>query len=159
MFYHQFKPIVFSDSKILILGSFPSVKSRNLNFYYMHPQNRFWEVLSNLYLVDFVNASVHTKIELLKNNHIALYDVIEACEITKSSEASIKNVIPTNISELVKETEISHIYLNGDKAFQLFKKYNKDCQIPYNKLPSTSPANAAIHVSELLDSWKVILKH
>ncbi len=154
--FHEFKAIIHPDSEILILGSFPSVKSRELHFFYMHPQNRFWRVLSEIYQDDFINVSIEEKRNLLFRYHIALYDVIESCEIEGSSDASIQAVQPTNINDLIHKTRISQIYLNGQKAFHLFEKYNKNSQISYQLLPSTSPANAKMTLGQLIEAWKVI---
>ena len=159
MFNHSFEAIVDSESSILILGSFPSLKSRENNFYYMHPQNRFWKVLSEIYQVDFVHASKDEKIALLQKFHIALYDVIESCDITNSDDSTIKNVSPADINRLIQNTHINNIYLNGKKAFTYFVKYNHNFQIPYQYLPSTSAANAAFTLSNLIEAWKIIHNH
>jgi hypoxanthine-DNA glycosylase len=159
MLHHSFNAISNSQSTILILGSFPSVKSRENSFYYMHPQNRFWIVLSEIYQDDFVNASIEVKQALLNFYHIALYDVIESCDITNSDDSSIKNVIPTDIDQLLQNTQIKHIFLNGKKAVHYFEKYHSNCRIPYNYLPSTSAANAAYTLPLLIKAWKVIKTH
>jgi len=111
-----------NDSEILILGSFPSVKSRELGFYYAHPQNRFWKVLS-LVFEDNIENDIACKKEFLKKNKIALFDVIKSCEITGSSDASIKNIIPNDIAEILAKTNIKNIYVNGKTAYNLYNKY------------------------------------
>ena len=108
---HSFPVFIHDDSKILILGSFPSVKSRELDFYYMHKQNRFYKVLSNIFDIDFYNASLDTKKELLKKHHIALYDVIEECEIINSNDETIKDVKPSNIKKIVQKYNIKRRHL------------------------------------------------
>lgn len=156
---HEFAPVFSKVSRVLILGSFPSVKSREQQFYYGHPQNRFWKVLSHI-----TNESIPTTIEekkqLLLNHGIALWDVIQSCEIIGSSDSSIRNVIPADIPRLLQHCSITAIFGNGSKACELFEKYSapalKDfsdiCQI--QKLPSTSPANAAWKLQRLCDYWQ-----
>lgn len=151
-----FEKLVFLDSEILILGSFPSVKSREKNFYYMNPYNRFWKVLSNIYHEDFISANIMTKKDLLKKYKIALYDVVLACDIDKSKDNTITNIVPTNIKELIKGTNIKRIFLNGRTAEKIFLKYN-DIDIPYFSLPSTSSANAKMSLEELVSRWEIII--
>lgn len=153
---HTFEPIYDNQSRILILGSFPSVKSREGGFYYHHPRNRFWEVISNIFSEE-LPLTVNEKRELLLRNHIALWDVINRCDIEGSSDTSIKNVVPADINSLLKKTNIKKIYANGNKAYELYQKYcfmatNKDII----KLPSTSPANAAWTLERLCEEWKQI---
>jgi len=140
----------------LILGSFPSVKSRELGFYYAHPQNRFWKVLS-LVFEDNIENDIACKKEFLKKNKIALFDVIKSCEITGSSDASIKNIIPNDIAEILAKTNIKNIYVNGKTAYNLYNKYIKD---NINKeaiyLPSTSPANATFSLKKLVDFYQIL---
>ncbi len=154
-FLHGFPCVYNENSRILILGSFPSVKSRLSNFYYMHPQNRFWKILSNLFDIDFINLDILQKTQALLDLHIALYDVITSCDIIGSSDASISN--PTYI-DMKMFPNIKKIYLNGQKAYDLFiKKYPELQNISY-KLPSTSPANAKFSLQDLIEEWKVIKK-
>lgn len=157
MIYHPFPPLYDGNSKILILGSFPSVKSREQKFFYGHPQNRFWKVTAALYGCDIPNT-VKEKSSFLHNNGIALWDVIAACEITGSSDSSIKNVIPNDLSEILNSADIRSIFVNGKTAEKYYNKYTKPvtgraavC------LPSTSPANAVWTYEKLLDAWRVIL--
>ena len=153
---HPFEPIIDKDCNILILGSFPSIKSRENKFYYMHPQNRFYKLLSKIYNEDFVNADINMKKKLLLENHIAIYDVIESCEIINSDDSKIKNVKYADVLNLLKNCKIKKIYLNGKKAYELFiKKYPKLQYMVYY-LPSTSPANAAFSFDKLYQCWKVI---
>ncbi|MFP4479065.1 MAG: DNA-deoxyinosine glycosylase [Candidatus Izemoplasmatales bacterium] len=153
---HQFGPIYNNDSKILILGSFPSVKSRANDFYYMHPQNRFWKLLALIYNDDFTTPDIEKKKKLLLKHHIALYDVIESCVIKGSSDSTIKDIETANIKEILNHSSIKSIYLNGRKAESVFLKYFDDL-IDYAKyLPSTSPANARYSLEDLYDEWKKI---
>lgn len=152
-----FGPVFDENSLILVLGSFPSVKSREQNFYYGHPQNRFWRVLAKV-TKNEVPISIHEKKNFLLNNHIALWDVIESCDIVGSSDSSIRNVIPNNIDLILQNANISAIFANGDKAYKLFQRYCvKENQPKLIKLPSTSPANAAFSLEKLEDVWKSAL--
>lgn len=153
---HTFKPIYNQDSKILILGSFPSVKSRENNFYYGHPQNRYWKVLANVLDVE-VPQTVNEKKNMLLENHIAIWDVIHSCSIIGSSDNSIKDVVVNDFSEILQNSRVETIYVNGGKAYELYHKYaEKNTGIKAIKLPSTSPANAAWKLDCLCDTWKQI---
>lgn len=155
---HSIKPFIDRDSKILILGSFPSVKSRESQFFYGHPQNRFWKVLSIIFN-DNTPKDVEEKKSFLKKHKIALYDVIESCSISGSSDSSIKDVVPVDISKLIENTDIKVIGINGKLAYNYFLKYNKDLIGKYKviSLPSTSPANARSSLNDLAEIWKEIL--
>ena len=138
---HPLKPIYNKDSIVIILGSFPSVISRKNNFYYSNPKNRFWKILGIIFNEENLTTN-EEKIDFLLNNHIALFDVIKSCEIDGSSDSSIKNVIPNDISKLIKNSKIKYIFTNGNKAHELYQKYIfKSTKIVDIKLPSTSPAN------------------
>ena len=151
---HTFGPVYDSDSRILILGSFPSVKSREINFYYGHRNNRFWKILGMLF-----NEEIEVKMSFLLKHHIALFDVIESCDIIGSSDASIQNVKPNDLSIILNNSKVEKIFLNGAKAYELYKKYDEDkYAIEAVKLPSTSPANAAYSIDDLFNEWKIILK-
>lgn len=156
--YHNIKPIYNHESKILILGSFPSVKSREGQFFYHHPQNRFWKILEQLFHVSLTN--IEDKKSFLLSNHIAVWDVIQSCEITGSSDSSIDDVIVNDIQRLLEESKIQVIYTNGKKAHQLYQKY---CLPITHKedicLPSSSPANAMYSLEKLVDVWKILLEH
>lgn len=153
---HTFAPVYDKNSKLLILGSFPSVKSREISFYYGHPRNRFWTLLSAL-LKQPIPVSIEEKKNLLLSYHIALWDVIQSCEIKGSSDSSIKNVVPNNILSLIEQSSVTHIYANGSKAYSLYEKYCKpDIFLPITKLPSTSPANAAFPLERLIKEWSVL---
>lgn len=158
MITHPFPPLYNKNSKILILGSFPSVKSREQCFFYGHPQNRFWKVLSSLLGAE-VPTSVEEKRALLLSSNIALWDVIGSCDIVGSSDSSIKNVIPNDISEILKVADIKAIFVNGKTAEKYYKKYTEEkVGIKAVCLPSTSPANATQSIENLLESWRVILQ-
>lgn len=146
-----FAPVCDKDSRVLILGSFPSVKSRRIEFYYGNKQNRFWKMVCG-YFGEEIPATVDDKREFLRRNRIALWDMVLACEIQGSSDASVKNAELANVDELVKDTKIERILLNGTLAYDLFIKTYKGT-LPYAKMPSTSPANP--HYDENI--WKIEL--
>ena len=155
MVFHELEPIFDIHSKILILGSFPSVKSREVQFYYGHPQNRFWRVLECLYAVEL--NDIEDKKKFLYGHNIALWDVIASCEIKGSSDASIHNVKVNDIQRIIDLSQITRIYVNGKKAEELYNKYvYPSVQIPCISLPSTSPANASYSLEKLIDKWKMI---
>ncbi len=156
---HTFPPVYNEKSQILILGSFPSVKSRELEFFYGHPQNRFWKVLS-LVLEKELPETVTQKKQFLFDNHIALWDVIQSCDIIGSSDASIKNVITTDLSEIINHSQVRHIFVNGKTAERLYHKYSeKKIGKKAIGLPSTSPANAGFSLERLCEKWKVIREY
>lgn len=148
---HTIPPYYNKDSQVLILGSFPSVKSREAGFYYAHPQNRFWKLLSTIY-----EEEIKDKKKFLKKHKIALFDVCASCEIKGSSDASIRKVVPNDLEKIQKESQIKIILLNGKTATNLFQKYMKEIKIKTISLPSTSPANATYSFNELLKEYKVI---
>ena len=151
---HTFMPVYDENSKVLILGSFPSVKSREQGFYYGHPQNRFWRVLATICGCD-VPETIEAKKKLLLANQIAIWDVIDQCDIIGSSDSSIKNVVPADIAGLLSETKISRVFVNGKTAGKLYKKFCEErTKLPAQVLPSTSPANAAISLEKLIEVWK-----
>ena len=153
---HEFPPVCDEKSEILILGSVPSVKSRQQGFYYGHPQNRFWKLLSALYGYE-IPVTIAQKKKMLHDLHIALWDVIESCEISGSSDSSIKNVKVNDISSLLASTSVKRLYANGTKAKELYDKYIYcETGIEIIKLPSTSPANAIYTLDKLKESWNVI---
>ena len=155
---HSFEPVYDRASEILILGTLPSVKSRENNFYYGHKQNRFWKVLATL-LKEPVPDTIEEKKAMLLARRIALWDVIQSCDIKGSSDSSIKNVQPTDIGMILEKTNITRIYANGNKAGQLYKRYQFPVTgIEAMVLPSTSPANAAWSLERLWEGWHVILE-
>lgn len=156
---HNIDPVYSSDSKILILGSFPSVKSRESQFFYAHPQNRFWKVLTALYAPDggVELDTVDKKREFLLMNKIAVWDVIQSCEITGSSDSSIKNVKVNDLKRILSAANIKAIFSNGATSYNLYMKYCADkLGRPSLKLPSTSPANAAYSLERLIEAWSAI---
>ena len=153
---HEFPPVYDENSEILILGSFPSVKSREAHFYYGHPQNRFWKVLSAVYDSP-VPVSTEEKTAFLLENRLALWDVIESCAICGSSDSSIRDVVPNPVEWILKQAPIRKIYANGALAAQLYKKYIfGNTGMPAERLPSTSPANAAWSCEKLIAAWSRI---
>lgn len=154
MTLHTISPVYDENSKVLILGSFPSVKSREKGFYYAHPQNRFWKVLSITFGGE-VPQSIDEKKKLLLSNGIALWDVIHSCDIVGSSDSSIKNAKPNDISKILDSCNIRKIITNGKKADSLYRKYiEPKTHIQAICLPSTSPANAQYSLDRLADIWK-----
>ena len=154
--YHLIEPIYDKDSKILILGSFPSVKSREANFFYHHPQNRFCLVLAAVYQ-DTVPEEIADKKAFLKRHQIALWDVIASCNIKGSSDSSISDVEVNDLNMIIANSSVKHIYTNGNLADKLYHRYfDTIIDLPVTKLPSTSPANAAYSLDKLLIYWRVI---
>ena len=154
---HPIPPFYKADSKILILGSFPSVKSRESRFFYGHPQNRFWKLMAFL-LKDEVPQTVKEKAAFLERHRIAAWDSIHACDIVGSSDATIKNVEPNDFSEILSAAPIRSIYTNGKKSHEIYRKYcYPDTAREDICLPSTSPANAAWNLDRLAEAWRIIL--
>ena len=155
---HEFDPVYDRNSEILILGTLPSVKSREQRFYYGHKQNRFWKVIAALY-GEAVPVTIEEKKKILLRHHIALFDVIAECDIAGSSDSTIRNVVPTDLSVILKQAPVRKIFANGNKAYDLYmnSSYQKT-EMEAGRLPSTSPANAAYQMERLLQSWKVILR-
>ena len=155
---HPFPPLFDRDSKVLILGSFPSVKSREIKFFYGHPQNRFWKVIAGIF-DEKIPSTIEEKKELILRNHLALWDVIAECEITGSSDASIKNAKANDLSEILNQAPIQKIIVNGKTAEKLYIKYIEPVTgIKAAALPSTSPANAAWSLDRLIDVWEQEVK-
>ena len=154
---HEFAPVYDKNSKVLILGTFPSVKSREMQFYYGHPQNRFWKLLAMLTGWP-VPGTIPEKKEMLLNG-IAVWDVIQSCEIIGSSDSSIRNVVSNDLSQVLAGSSVTRIYANGKTAEKLYNKYVKDqTGMEVMGLPSTSPANAAYSLERLAQSWSQILE-
>ena len=156
---HPIPPLYSKESRVLILGSFPSVKSREQAFFYGHPQNRFWRVISDIFEGP-VPQTVEEKKQLILNNRLALWDVIAECEISGSSDSSIKDVVPNNIGKILSESNISAIFVNGRTAEKYYVKYTEP-KIGRKAvcLPSTSPANAAWSLERLCEEWKIIKEY
>lgn len=156
---HTIPPVFDENSKILILGSFPSVKSREVEFFYGHKQNRFWKVLATL-LNEKIPETIAEKKQLLLTHSIALWDVIKSCTITGSSDSSIKNVVPNDLESILQTAKILQIFTNGSTADRLYKKnIFPVTKLTAIKLPSTSPANAAFTLDKLLQEWNIILRY
>lgn len=147
---HPLNPIYNENSKVLILGTMPSVKSREENFYYAHPQNRFWKTLSKVYN-EVVGDSKEERIKFLLKHNIALFDVLKSCDISSSSDSSIKNPIPNDLTDILNNSKIKVIFTTGKTAYNLYQKlcYPKtNIQAIY--LPSPSPANCPKGIEEKL---------
>ena len=156
MIVHPIPPVFDAHSEVLILGSFPSVKSRESGFFYGHPQNRFWKVTAAVFSEE-TPATIEEKKAFLLRNHIAVWDVIGSCEIEGSSDATIRDVTVNDLDIILKKADIKSIYVNGKKAYQMYQRYTQPvigreavC------LPSTSPANAAWNIDKLIEAWRVI---
>lgn len=153
---HCISPVWDEHSRILILGSFPSVKSRETAFFYGHPQNRFWRVLAEIF-GEPLPLTVEEKKTFLLKNKIALWDVIASCEIAGSSDSSIRNVMPNDIAEMLRKSEITTVFFNGTTAAKLYDKYIfPSVKLKGIPLPSTSPANATWSFERLCEAWRVI---
>lgn len=153
---HGFAPVFDENSRILILGTLPSGKSREMGFYYGHPQNRFWKVLAGLF-DEAVPRTVEEKKAMLLRNGVAIWDVIESCDIIGASDSSIKNVVPSDVAGLLRRTGIQKVFANGALAKKLYDKYTCGAAgVEAVQLPSTSPANARFRLEDLLESWRII---
>ncbi len=159
MIKHPIKPLYDENSKILILGSFPSVKSREQMFFYGHPQNRFWRVVADVFGKS-VPQTIENKRDLLLSSGVAVWDVIASCDIEGSSDSSIKNVVANDISVILDNADIKQIFVNGKTAEKYYNKYLKNrvgkeavC------LPSTSPANATWSLEKLAVAWRIIKEY
>lgn len=153
---HEFPAVYDRNSRVLLLGSIPSPKSREVGFYYGHPQNRFWKVLAQV-LGETVPETIPQKKAILKKHHVALWDVLESCTIVGASDTSIEDVVPNKIGELVKRSKVSRIFCTGATAHKLYQKYcAKDVGIDAERLPSTSPANCAVSLEKLVEAYRVV---
>ena len=151
---HPFPPLCDERSRILILGSFPSVKSREQRFFYGHPQNRFWKVMAAV-LGAPVPQSIPEKRELLLTHGVALWDSIARCEIEGSADASITSVVPNDLRPIFAACAIRQVFCNGKKSFEMYRKYcESNSGRPALCLPSTSPANAAWSLERLTEAWR-----
>lgn len=156
-FVHPVPPLYNENSKTLILGSFPSVKSREVQFFYGHPQNRFWRLLARLFDEELPQTAEEKK-ELVLRHNLALWDVIHSCTVTGSSDSSIKDVVPNDISVILQNSKVDRIFANGATAFKLYNKYIlPQTNIEAVKLPSTSPANAMFSLDRLEKEWQKII--
>ena len=155
---HNLKPIYNEDSQILILGTIPSIKSREQGFYYSHPKNRFWKVLAKIYQ-EKIPCTIEEKTNFLIRNNIALWDTLQECNIISSNDSSISNIKVNDISQLLNKTKITKIYTTGKKAFDIYQKeiYPKT-NIKAIYLPSTSSANATYTLDKLINEYQIIKK-
>lgn len=155
--FHTIPPLYDSHSRVLLLGSIPSPKSREAGFYYAHPQNRFWRVLAAV-LGEEVPQTIEEKRAMCLKHHVALWDTIARCDIAGASDTSIRNAVPNDIGKLVRESEITRIFATGGKSAELYRKLiEPQLHIPIMQLPSTSPANAAWSLERLIEAYRVIL--
>ena len=154
MEFHNIPPLYDENSRILILGSFPSVKSREGQFFYHHPQNRYWRVMAAVFGCE-TPQTIEEKKAMMLAHKAAMWDVLASCEITGSSDSSIKNPVPNDIGAILKKTQIGYIYTNGGTAHKYYQKYIAPViEMEDTVLPSTSPANAAWSYERLVDAWK-----
>ena len=158
--YHTIKPVFNSESKVLILGTIPSPKSREAMFYYSHPQNKFWKVMANI-LKDKVPENNEEKRDLMLKNKIALWDVLASCKIKGAADESIEEPVPNDINLILKGADIKAVFTTGTKAFSLYKKHClKDTGVEAIKLPSTSPANCRFYnLEKLIEAYRMILEY
>ena len=158
--FHTLKPIYNQKSKVLILGSMPSIKSREVGFYYAHPRNRFWSTLSKVYNEE-IKDTKEDKLNFLIKHNIALFDVLKSCEITSSNDSTIKNPVPNDLSDILKVANIKAIFTTGNKAYILYQKYiYPKTKIKAIPLPSTSPANSKKDiVNILIKEYSIIKKY
>ena len=154
---HEFGPWFDEQSRVLILGSIPSPKSREAGFYYGHPQNRFWRVLPFLFGEQPLVGDVEAQKDFLTRRHIALWDVLDQCDIEGASDASIRNPVPNDMNIILQKAPIRRIFATGQAAGKLYKKYcQPQCGVPVQILPSTSPANCAVKLDALCERYAVI---
>ena len=151
---HPFPPLYDERSEALILGSFPSVKSRENMFFYGHPQNRFWKLLA-LLCGEEVPVTIEEKTDLVLSRHLALWDSIRSCTITGSSDSSVRDVVPNDLSVIIDNSRVSRVFCNGALSYNMYMKYSFPATgIRAVKLPSTSPANAMCSLEQLISIWK-----
>ena len=168
---HPIPPVWNSESRALILGTMPSPKSREAGFFYMHPQNRFWGIMAEVFSESFKypnnfhdrSVAIAERREFLFRHHLGMWDVLASCEITGAADSSIKNAIPNNFTELLGNSQIHHIICTGKTAFNLWQKkcaalYEARYNLSVHCLPSTSPANAQWNKEKLVEEYKIILK-
>lgn len=156
MIQHPIPPLFDEHSRILILGSFPSVKSREELFFYGHPRNRFWRVVSAVFGAE-EPRTVEEKREFLLRNRIAVWDVIASCEIVGSADSTIRSVIPNDLSRIFEAADIKSVFTNGKTAHDYYNRYTRDVvKRGAICLPSTSPANATWTLPRLIEAWRVI---
>ena len=153
---HNIPPLYDEKSRVLILGSFPSVKSREAAFFYAHPQNRFWPTLAAV-LSEETPKTVEEKKAMVLRRGVAMWDTIGSCEIVGSSDASITNVVPNDLSVILDAADIQAIFCNGGTAYRFYRRYDEAVWGKAEALPSTSPANARSSVQALTERWRAAL--
>ena len=154
---HPIPPLFCAESRVLILGSFPSIASREAKFFYGHPQNRFWRVMAAL-TGRPVPQTVGDKTALILENGFALWDSVASCTVTGSSDSSIRDVVPNDLRIITEHAPIERIFCNGNTSLKYYRRYNEPLLgRPAVVLPSTSPANAAWSLQRLAEAWRVIL--
>lgn len=156
---HSIKPVYNHNSKVLILGTLPSPKSREAGFFYSHPQNRLWKVME-LIFNETIDPNTNSRIGFLLEHKIAMWDVVSECVIKGAADASIKKVVVNDFTQIFLTAKINTIFLTGKTAYNLYKKYcSENYDVPYHLLPSPSSANCAVHIDTLVESYKEILKY
>lgn len=156
---HLFEPAFDQNSRVLILGTIPSPKSRENGYYYSHPQNRFWKVMAALF-EESVPVTPEEKEAMIKRHHIALWDVLQSCEIRGAEDSSIRKETPNDINDILNSAEIQAVFTTGKKADALYRKYCFPVTgVEAVCLPSTSPANCAVKLDELIEAYQVILSY
>jgi len=153
---HEFEPVFNQKSRVLVLGTIPSPMSREQGFYYGHPRNRFWKILSQV-LEEPMPVTIEAKKEMLLRRHIAVWDVLAGCDIHGAADASIKNPIPNDMNRILQQAKIRQVFTTGSKAAGLYRKYCEPlCHLPCIMLPSTSPANCRMSDGELMRQYTQI---
>ncbi len=156
---HAFSPVFNAESRVLILGTMPSPKSRELGFYYSHPRNRFWPVMARLFEED-IPKTPNDKTDFCLRHKIALWDVLAECDIEGASDSSIKNTVPNDLSVILNSADIKAVFCTGSTAAKLYKKFiEPKTGIEAKPLPSTSPANAKMGLDALMEEYKIILEY
>ena len=156
---HDFEPVYNKESRILMLGTMPSPKSREVGFYYGHPRNRFWKVVSDVCGEVFPDTK-EEKIAFALRNKIAVWDVLVECEIKGAEDASIRNPVVNDMNRIIKNADIKAVFATGQKAAQLYKKYCKEqTGMEIITLPSTSPANCSVSYEKLFEAYEIILEY
>lgn len=156
---HDFQPIYNEESRVLMLGTMPSPKSRETGFYYGHPRNRFWKVVSDV-CGEVLPETKEEKVAFALRNKIAVWDVLAGCEIKGAEDASIRNPVANDLNIIIKNVDIRAVFATGQKAAQLYRKYcQKETGMEIICLPSTSPANCSISYEKLFEAYEVILKY
>lgn len=157
---HTIEPVFDAHSRVLLLGTFPSPKSREMGFFYGHPQNRMWRVLSAVLGEDEVPQTVQERKQFLLNHGIAMWDVLASCSIEGAADSSIQDTQPNDLSQVFQAAQIQQVFTTGAKATELYRRYQlpvcgRDC----HRLPSTSGANAAWSLERLIEAYSCIKQH